>query len=167
MCKDEIMNHSKNMDALRSVIEQVKGLARQYRELTGKPLGITGEVGEFHAAKLLNLRLANARCPGYDAVGSDDRRIQIKARCILPDSKPGQRVGQIKLDHPWDSVALVLMDEEFEPIAIYEAKRAEVEKAITAPGSKARNERGALSVSKFKSIARPVWERESGTMGGT
>jgi len=155
------MNHSIDMDSLRGVMVQARLLARQYRNLTGKPLGITGEVGEFQAAELLSLRLTDARCPGYDALGQDDRRIQIKARCILPGAKPGQRVGQIKLDHPWDSVALILMDEEFEPIAIYEANRADVEKAIKAPGSRARNERGALSVSKFKSIATCVWKRQA------
>jgi hypothetical protein len=41
-----------------------------------------------------------------------------------------------------------------------EATRAAVEDALMEPGSKARNERGALSVSKFKSIGIEVWNRE-------
>jgi len=32
----------------------------------GKPLGITGEVGEFTAAEFMNLRLTGARQPGYN-----------------------------------------------------------------------------------------------------
>jgi hypothetical protein len=58
------------------------------------------------------------------------------------------------------------MDEEFEPLSIYEANRADVEKVIKAPGSRARNERGALSVSKFKSIATCVWRRQDQTESG-
>ena len=52
---------------------------------------------------------------------------------------------------------LVLLDERFEPIEIWEAGRPAIAAAIEAPGSKARNERGTLAVSKFKSIGRRVW----------
>ena len=51
----------------------------------------------------------------------------------------------------------VLLDANLEPTAIYEARRAEIELALSAPGSKARNERDALSVNKFKSIGIKVW----------
>ena len=146
-----------DFDALRDVLDQAKQVAKCYRSLTGKPLGISGEIGEFHVADLLGLKLMGPRHPGYDAVTSDGRRIQIKARCVLPGSKTGQRVGRIRLDHPWDNVALILMDEDFEPLAIYEAKRSDIEVALKAPGSRARNERGALSVAKFKAISNCVW----------
>jgi hypothetical protein len=32
--------------------------------------------------------------------------------------------------------------------------------ALSAPGSKSRNERGALGVAMFEAIGRVVWERE-------
>jgi hypothetical protein len=51
----------------------------------------------------------------------------------------------------------VLLNDQFRPLEIYEAERAAIEEALRAPGSKARNERGALAVSKFKSISRKVW----------
>ena len=128
------LNSAVDLDALRAVIQDAKRTAKQYRLLTGKPLGITGEVGEFIAADLLHLELTEARNPGYDAVGPDGRRIQIKSRCKLPNSKPGQRVGRIRFDHDFDTVMLVLMDEDFEPIEIHEAKysdvKVELEKAI-------------------------------------
>lgn len=148
--------------ALKGVIQEAKKVAKQYRQLTGKPLGITGEVGEFIAANLLGLELTEARQPGYDAISRDGRRIQIKARCVLPDSSKSQRVGRIKLDHEWATVILVLMNADFEPIEIYEAKRTDIERELTKPGSKARNERGALSVSRFKAIASRVWSSEVG-----
>lgn len=149
-----------DFSTLAGTIEAAKAAAKRYRELTGKPLGITGEVGEVLAAKLLGLDLAEARQAGYDAVGSDGRRVQIKSRCVLPDSKPGQRVGSIRLDHAWDTVALILMDKDFEPLAIYEANRKAVKKELLRPGSKSRNERGALAVSTFKKIGKLVWSRE-------
>jgi hypothetical protein len=148
-----------DIDVMRKLISQAKELAKQYRQLTGKPLGITGEIGEFIVADLLHLELTGARNPGYDAVGPNKRRIQIKSRCILPKAKSGQRVGMIRLSHEFDTVMLVLMDENFEPLEIYEANREDVKIALELPGSISRNVRGALSISKFKSIASRVWYR--------
>ena len=50
------------------------------------------------------------------------------------DAKPGQRVGSIRLDHEWDTVVLILLDQEFEPLETYEAERHDVEKALSRPG---------------------------------
>lgn len=84
-------------------------------------------------------------------------RLQIKGRCIL--SKKLGRIGKIDLKKDWEGVLLVLLDADLEPTEIYEARRQDVEDALTKPGSKSRNERGALSVSKFKSIGKTVWAR--------
>jgi hypothetical protein len=146
---------------IKELLNEAKFLAKKYRDLTGKPLGITSEIAEFNAAHLFGLELAKARQPGYDAIqrkGRKEKRIQIKARCILPGAKLGQRVPSIKLTGEWEVVWLVLMDENFDVTSIYEAERSPIEKALKAPGSRARNERGALSVSKFRSIGRLIWE---------
>jgi len=142
------------------ILATVKVLAREYRQLTGRPLGATGEVAEYEAARLLDLKLRPARQAGYDAVDRDGRKIQIKGRCISAGSKPGQRLGRIDVSKPFDAVLLVLLDETFDAISIHEAQRADVLAALAAPGSKSRNERGALSVGKFKAIGRTVWDRE-------
>jgi hypothetical protein len=142
------------------LIVQAKRLARQYRALTGRPLGITGEIAEYEAVRLLNLSLSKVRRAGYDAMGADGRRIQIKGRVFLENSKPEQRLGNIRLDQEWDALMLVLLDAAFEPIEIYEASRIEVEAALKAPGSRSRNERGALGVRKLKSIAHLVWSND-------
>ena len=159
------MNESAAIDPqeLGEIIELAKVAAKRYRQLTGRPLGVTGEIGEYEAVRLLGLRLAPVRQPDYDAErkdGANTKRVQIKTRCILPGAKPGQRVGQIRLDREWDSVVLVLLDEDLEAFEIYEASRQAIEEALLAPGSKARNQRGALSVRKFKSIGELVWSRE-------
>ena len=149
-------------EEIMMVLAEAKKLARRYRALTGKPLGVTGEVAEFEAARLLGLELVPARQAGYDAIRTEEGRrvtLQIKGRCILPGSKSGQRMGTIDVDKPFDAVLLVLMDEALDATAIYEADREPVIAALTAPGSRSRNERGALGVSKFKSIGRLVWQR--------
>jgi spore coat polysaccharide biosynthesis protein SpsF (cytidylyltransferase family) len=144
------------------ILREVKKLGQEYRSLTGKPLGITGEVAEFEAAKILNLQLTTARQAGYDAIelsNGSRRKLQIKGRCVLEDSKRSQRVGRIKVDAEFDAVLLVLLDQNFDATVIYEADRGPVIAALIAPGSKARNEKGALAVSKFKAISRVRWKR--------
>jgi hypothetical protein len=59
----------------------------------------------------------------------------------------------------WDAVLLVLLDENFDATEIHEAQRADVLTALSAPGSKARNERGALGLSKFKAIGKLRWRK--------
>jgi len=145
-----------------AILGKAKLLARDYYRLTGKPLGITGEIAEYEAARILGVELTLARQAGYDGIEAREglsRRVQIKGRCLQPHSKPGQRVGRIDIDKDWDSVLLVLLDSEFDAMAIYEADRADVIDAITKPGSRARNERYALSVSGFRSIGTLRWRR--------
>jgi hypothetical protein len=66
-------------------------------------------------------------------------------------------LGRIVLDKPWDAVLLVILDENYEATAIYRADRAAVEKALSVPGSRSRNERGQLGLSKFRQIGTRVW----------
>jgi hypothetical protein len=111
----------------------------------------------YEGARIPGIELTPVRQAGYDAV-EDGRQLQIKGRCLLPNSKPGQRLGRIDVTKEWDAVLLVLLDENFEATAIYEAKRAAVLQALSAPGSRARNERGQLAVSKFKAIGKLRWQ---------
>jgi len=148
-------------DRVMEVLRQAKLLAREYRQLTGKPLGVTGEVAEYEAARILNLKLTPARHEGYDAtetINGLTRRLQIKSRCILQDSKRSQTCPSIDIEKEFDAVLLILLDQNLEAFAIYEAERAPVIAALTAPGSRSRNERGAMAVSKFKSIGKLRWQ---------
>lgn len=81
---------------------------------------------------------------------------------MLPGSKPSQRVGAIDITKPFDAVLLVVLDENFNARHIHEAERADVIDALTRPGSRSRNERGAMSIALFKRIGRKVWERNVG-----
>jgi hypothetical protein len=151
-------------DPILAILAEAKRLAQQYRTLTGKPLGITGEVAEYEAARILGVELTPARQAGYDATENRDGqtvRLQIKGRCMLDHSKPSQRIGSIDIRKEFDAVLLVLLDGNFDATAIYEAPRQAVITALTAPGSKSRNERGSLGVSKFKSIGAARWLRSA------
>ena len=145
-----------------ALLAEAKRLAAEYYSVTGKPLGVTGEVAEYEAARILKLELTSARQAGYDAlehVDGSPKRLQIKGRCLQDDCKPGQRLGSIRLTHDWDAVLMVILDQTFEALEIYEAQRPDVIAALQLPGSKARNERGALSVSKFRAIGKLRWRR--------
>lgn len=121
------------LDKIEIIIEQARKIATAYMDLTGKPLGITGEVAEFEAARLLNLQLVDARQPGYDAINGQDR-IQIKGRAVAnPKKCASQRVGSINLKKEWDRVVLVLMDQSFKTFEIWDAPRADIEAALTKP----------------------------------
>ena len=58
---------------------------------------------------------------------------------------------------------MVLLDESFEAISIHEAEREDALAELEAPGLKARNERGMLSVSKFTAIGCVARERDGGS----
>ncbi len=100
-----------NLDEIGSIVRAVKRLGMRYRDLTGRPLGITGEVAEYEAVRLLRLQVAPVRQTGYDAIrkkGAKIERLQIKGRCVL-SMKPGQRIGRIDPKKEWDGVILVLI----------------------------------------------------------
>lgn len=130
-----------DQERVLSLLARAKKLAQQYRQLTGKPLGITGEVAEYEAARLLGRTLTPARNAGYDAI-EGERSLQIKGRCIFDSSKRGQRLGSLQPDKQWDAVLMVLLDANFNATEIWEADRAPALAALAAPGSRARNERG-------------------------
>jgi hypothetical protein len=144
------------------LLQQAKKLAKRYLELTGRPLGITGEIAEAEAARLLNLELAPARTAGYDALRGTER-LQIKGRVLHP--KGGiERVGAINKDKDWDAVLLVILDQNYDAAKIYEASREVVitEMARHGPDSEARA-KGKLQVSTFCQIAQQVWPAPTGS----
>ena len=127
-------------EASRRVFEllrRAKALAKQYYRLTGRPLGITGEVAEFEAARILGIQLSPVRQAGYDAIRQtpDGKlRLQIKGRCFPADRKSGQRLGTIQLKKNWDAVTLVLLDLDLEVREIWEERRRRIARAPCQAG---------------------------------
>ncbi|WP_457666129.1 hypothetical protein [Thiolapillus sp.] len=150
--------------ALEQLIAETRRLAAEYRRTTGQMLPVTGEIARFDAARELNLEPAEPRVSGVDALGKDeyeDRRYQIKGRVILDEARAGYRIGQLNTNGDWTHVALVLLDEDFQPFKIYEADREEILTALSRSSGK-RSKRGAMSVAKFEAIGELVWTRENG-----
>jgi len=154
------MTENPETHRVREILAEVKPLAAEYYRLTGKPLGVTGEVAEYVAAEMLGLELAPPRTAGYDAIRRTPAgpvRIQIKGRACGEDAKPGQRLGTIKQGAACDTVLLVLLDNRtLEPREMWEAPYESVAARLALPGSKARA-RGALGVSEFKRLAQRIW----------
>jgi len=151
------------------LMAETRRLAADYRRTTGQPLPVTSEIARYDACRLLDLDPVTDPLPGdgYDAIGRVDsrrpgRRIQIKGRAVFDERKSNQRIGQLKLDRHWDSVVLVLLDEQFEPYAIYEATRDEVAELLG--GEQRRSKRGAMTIGRFRVVAQLVWSREEGVI---
>ena len=145
-------------DDVVTILRQLMTSAANYYRLTGKPIGITGEVGEYWAATHLNLILEPVRSPGYDAI--DGRKVQIKSRLIKSSRHLHGRMGAISLKHEWDTVMLVLMEKEFEPFAIYEVTRTDIIKALSKTNANSR-QRGQLAITEFKRLATRRWPEEA------
>lgn len=160
------MNNKQNIYAVDKLISEARRIAADYRRATGKSLGISAEIAKHDACSLLNLESVDEHT-GYDAIGRGERegqRIQIKGRAIFDEAKKGQRIGQLKLEQEWDSVVLVIMDDDFQPDTIYEADRNEIMTAMDNQTGSNRSKRGAMSVARFKNIARQVWNRDEGAL---
>jgi hypothetical protein len=157
------MTESSGTRRVREILAEVKVLAAEYYQLTGKPLGVTGEVAEYVAAELLSLELAPPRTPGYDAIRrtrNSAQRVQIKGRAFGEQAHRSQRLGTIKKGADCDTVLLVLLDNRtLEPREMWEAHYAAVEARLNVTGSRSR-ERGALGVAEFKKLAVRVWPPE-------
>lgn len=160
-------DQGKRVFSVDKLISEARHLAAEYRRTTGQPLGISGEIAQHDACNLLDLEPVKDASSGFDAIGRGDRqgqRIQIKGRVIFDEARKNQRIGQLKLEQEWDSVMLVLMDENYETDAIYEALREIVQDALSEQAESNRSKRGAMSVAKFKNVARLVWTRQEGAI---
>jgi hypothetical protein len=151
-----------------NLIQRAKRLAARYRQLTGRPLGIAGEVAEAEVIRLLGGVLAPVRTAGHDVIRqtADGRteRLQVKGRVLLNLGSRRGRLGGIDVENAdWDAVLLVLMDLDFNTLEIYESPRARVVEELTREGSRARNERGALSIATFCTprVSRRLWPVQS------
>lgn len=146
---------------ITAILRSARDLAIRYYELTGKPLGVTGEVSELIAAEKLGLDLSVARTPGYDAVdhsGPSPQRVQIKGRAVSPNDRYRGRCPSIKCGNLFDYVILVLLDKfTLEPLEMWKADEAQVIARLAEPGSKSRNDRNSMGISQFRSIATRVW----------
>jgi hypothetical protein len=127
-------------------------------------LPVSGEIARYDVSKALGLILNEDTGGSYDAVGSNQReglRVLIKSRVVGEKVKSGHRIGQLNPNGNWDIIVLSLMDNEFEPMEMYQLERKDIIEALSGTDSK-RGKRGAISVAKFKIIGDLVWTKENG-----
>ncbi len=153
-----------NVYSVDVLMQQARQLAANYRRTTGKILaGVSTELSVYDAIHLLHLEPRDGQI-GYEAIGTEDSgdlsgdKVQIKGRTIFSDAKGTSRIGQIKLEQDWDSVVLVLLNDDYEAFEIYEIDRATLVDNIVDPKSK-KARKGAMTVARFKKIATLAWSR--------
>jgi len=151
--------------AVDKLMAEVRRLAVEYRRTTGKTLPLTAELAVNDAIRLLDLEPVEDPAAGHDAVrrsGESIERIVVKGRAIFDPERSGQRIGQLRADGAWDVVALVIMDEAFEPIEIYEATREDLAEQLDRSAHSRQAKKGAMSVARFKIVGELVWDATAG-----
>ncbi len=139
---------------------EARRLAAEYRKVTGKTLPLSGEIAINDAMRLLGLEQAEGPEAGFDAfktTATGCERFLIKARVVFDEQKGAHRLGELKLDRPWDTLLLVLMDADYETVEIFAVTREKVAQAL-AEGT--LNKKNTLSVPRVKIIGRRVWGRD-------
>lgn len=147
------------------LMQQARQLAANYRRATGKTLaGVSGELSTYDAIRLLHLAPAPNQI-GYEAIGTEQSgdlyndKIQIKGRTIFSNTKTTYRIGQLKMEQDWDSVVLVLLNDDYEPFEVYEIDRETLAENVIDKQSK-KAKKGAMTVARFKKIATLAWSNE-------
>ena len=148
--------------SINKLIDETRRLAAEFKRTTGTMLPVSGEIARYDVSHHLDLTLNNDSGCGYDATGNNQReglRVQIKSRVIGDSVKSGHRLGQINPNGNWDIVILSLMNNEFEPLEMYQLNRNEIINML----SNSNKKQNTISVAKFKIIGDLVWSKESGT----
>jgi hypothetical protein len=121
-----------------------------------------GLIGEMEACIELNLKLANDnKNPGYDAVDSDNKRVQIKATRFGKSS--GRTSAIYKKDClQFDYAVLMIYDADFNLLEIWkseEAQLADYFKRINSPEMQKKRTRKIkrdMSISDFKTCGKKI-----------
>jgi hypothetical protein len=90
----ELLTRPPNTQRFARYWRTVKPLAATYYKITGKPLGVTGEIGEMEAADRLGLTLVPARTKGFDAWRRKEK-FQIKTRAGPRNQEPGPPLAHL------------------------------------------------------------------------
>ncbi len=135
------------------LIENIISLSLEYKKRFGKNLGVTGEVGEYKASQLLNLKRAPGNITeGFDATDPEGQRVQIKARIYSRDSERTSAFTNFNFDYS----LLVLLSEGYEINKVYKASCEDIQKKIEEQTYK----RPALSIRDHINISTRIYPEE-------
>ena len=132
------------------LIENIIGFSLEYNRRFGKSLGITGEVGEYKASRLLNLKRAQGNInKGFDAIDTQGKKVQIKTRIYSRNSERTSAFTNFGFDY----ALLVLLSDKYEITEIYKARCKDIQEKIANQSYK----KPALSIRDFKRISKPIY----------
>ncbi|MDO8558509.1 MAG: hypothetical protein Q7S09_04995 [bacterium] len=132
--------------ALRAVKKAVSA-ELEYEKLTGRKLGITGEVGELLTCQKLKLNLvANPLIAGYDAIDKKGRRYQIKTRHGHSDRGRTSRFSE----HDFDYAVLVILDKKYKVSGLWQTTYKKLRPVLK------RLKRRNPSLREFKRISKEL-----------
>lgn len=99
------------MNELNPLIQKIIEVAKEYRRVYQRPLGVMGEVGEHIVANQFQLELADFQNPSFDAISKNSgRKIQIKSRIF---SRPStDTVGKVK-EGGFDDLLVASFNQDF------------------------------------------------------
>lgn len=132
------------------LIEKIIGVSLEYKKRFGKNLGITGEVGEYKASRLLNLERAGGNInKGFDAIDPKGKKVQIKTRIY---SRSSERTSAFT-NFGFDYALLVLLSDKYEMTEIYKARCKDIREKIYSQSYK----RPALTIGDFKKLSKLIY----------
>ena len=149
---------------VEKLMEETRRVAAEFRKATGQTLPVGPELARFDAIRLLKLDSPPEELSGVDAISNDNQRYQIKNRVVFDDSKSGHRIGQLNFDGDWNTLLLVLLDEDYNTTEIYQMDRETAVSAVDELNNDTRKKRGPMSVAKFKAIGTLAWDIDQGLM---
>lgn len=101
------------------MVDKIIKIALEYETLTGRKLGITGEIAEIIVCYKLKLKLlTNSLSPGYDAVDKKGNTFQIKSKRIAKTKGKKGKIGSFS-KHPFHYLITILFDKNYKIIGIY------------------------------------------------
>lgn len=108
--------------------KRLRKIAIEHKLLTGKSIpGITGEIGEYMVAKILDLELASIQHnPGYDAIDVEGVKYQIKTSIASFNRGINKsKFSKIGVDKNWDILICCILTERYEVICMYSLNKVE------------------------------------------
>ena len=131
----------------RNVAKKAIEIAIEYERLTGRKLGITGEVGEIFACDRLKLFLLNDQiAPGIDAKDEKGNTYQIKSKRVIGNEGT---LGSFS-SHKYDYAVMVLLDREYKIIEIRVAPFSKIDPIVQ------RRTRRNPTVQQFRAVSDMV-----------
>lgn len=134
-----------NNEIIKKVAQATK-LAVEYEELTGRRLGITGEVGEVLVCQKLGLSLiADPLFAGYDAIDkANNEKYQIKTRRV---NHLKGRIGSFS-KHEFDFAILAILNNDYKICELYKAQSKNLKTIIEKAPKRNPSLRSFINVSE-------------------